>query len=121
MSSRVRPSVLMSWADCGILKFPIEQASSLQYGAPKHQNELVRGGHTVGEFRLVEVRLHDWEDIAIDEQNFLYVGDLGNNELRRHELAVYRIDEPNPTNKVGFVHLRASWRLLYPGKPFDCE
>ncbi|HXJ57493.1 MAG TPA: hypothetical protein VNU68_12610 [Verrucomicrobiae bacterium] len=80
-----------------------------------------RGGHTVGEFRLVEVRLHDWEDIAIDEQNFLYVGDLGNNELRRHELAVYRIDEPNPTNKVGFVHIRASWRLLYPGKPFDCE
>src|ERR1044071_6715137 len=40
-----------------------------------------RGGHSLGEFRLsvTEVRLHDWEDIAIDEQNFLYVGDLGNN------------------------------------------
>lgn len=94
-------------------------------GGPRKQvlYAIERGGHTLAEFRLsvAEVLLHDWEDIAIDDQNSLYVGDLGNNELRRRELAVYRIEEPNPTNKVGLVRVRASWHLLYPGKPFDCE
>ena len=80
-----------------------------------------RTGRTLGEFVLSEVRLHDWEDIAIDAQNFIYVGDLGNNNLDRRELAVYRIDEPNPQNRLGLIHVRAAWKLHYPGAPFDCE
>lgn len=79
-----------------------------------------RSGRTVGEFQI-PVRLHDWEDIAIDEQKFLYLADLGNNENRRPEGAVHRIAEPNPTSPSGPIQVKTSWRLQYPEGPFDCE
>jgi hypothetical protein len=34
----------------------------------------------------------DWEDIALSDQRFLYVGDIGNNFQWRKDLMVYRID-----------------------------
>jgi hypothetical protein len=33
----------------------------------------------------------DWEDIAYDGDKFLYIGDVGNNENKRKELAVYKV------------------------------
>lgn len=38
----------------------------------------------------------DWEDIAADE-NYLYVGDIGNNGNARRDLAIYLISEIDPT------------------------
>ncbi len=80
-----------------------------------------RTGKSIGEFILADVLLHDWEDIAIDDANHLFIGDLGNNELKRTELAVHQLDEPDPKHGVNFVQIKRSWRLRYPGKPFDCE
>ena len=80
-----------------------------------------RTGKSIGEFILADVLLHDWEDIAIDDANHLFIGDLGNNELKRTELAVHQLDEPDPKQAVNFVQIKRSWRLRYPGKPFDCE
>ena len=80
-----------------------------------------RTGKSLGEFIIADVLLHDWEDIAIDETNHLFIGDLGNNEAKRTELAVHQLDEPDPKQGVSFVQVKRSWRLRYPGKPFDCE
>ena len=80
-----------------------------------------RKGKSIGEFILADVLLHDWEDIAIDDANHLFIGDLGNNELKRTELAVHQLDEPDPKQGVNFVQIKRSWRLRYPGKPFNCE
>ena len=52
-------------------------------------------GHIIREFRL-DVPNIDWEDIAIDEQGHLYVGDIGNNLGALPIRAIYRIDEPDP-------------------------
>lgn len=80
-----------------------------------------RTGKSLGEFIIADVLLHDWEDIAIDDANHLFIGDLGNNEAKRTELAVHQLDEPDPKHGVSFVQVKRSWRLRYPGKPFDCE
>ena len=80
-----------------------------------------RTGKSLGEFIITDVLLHDWEDIAIDDANHLFIGDLGNNDAKRTELAVYQLDEPDPKQGVSFVQVKRSWRLRYPGKPFDCE
>jgi hypothetical protein len=52
-------------------------------------------GKIVRQFRL-NVPNIDWEDIAIDDQGHLYVGDIGNNLGALPVRAIYRIDEPDP-------------------------
>ena len=60
-------------------------------------------GRIVREFRL-EIPNIDWEDIAIDDQGHLYIGDIGNNLGALPARAIYRIDEPDPAE---------------PGRPAD--
>jgi hypothetical protein len=58
----------------------------------------IRGdGRIVRQFRLA-VPNTDWEDIAIDDQGHLYLGDIGNNGGVLPLRAIYRIDEPDPTS-----------------------
>ena len=52
-------------------------------------------GRLVRQFRLGVPNI-DWEDIAIDDQGHLYVGDIGNNAGALPLRAIYRIDEPDP-------------------------
>src|SRR5262249_31769808 len=52
-------------------------------------------GRFVREFRLAVPNI-DWEDIAIDDQGHLYLGDIGNNTGRIPVRMIYRIDEPDP-------------------------
>jgi hypothetical protein len=82
---------------------------------------LSRTGELKAEFRLLDVLLQDWEDIAIDDQNRLYVGDIGNNDTQRPELVVHRVAEPNPAASGGEIHVQQSWRLRFPGERFDSE
>jgi hypothetical protein len=54
-------------------------------------------GRIVRQFR-VSVPNVDWEDIAIDDQGHLYLGDIGNNLRALPIRAIYRIDEPDPNS-----------------------
>src|SRR5438046_2390261 len=74
-------------------------------GGPKKQvlYAIDREGNTRASFPVIDVTLHDWEDIAIDNAGHLFVGDIGNNDSKRDTLAVYEIDEPNPTAGAGSV------------------
>jgi hypothetical protein len=73
---------------------------------------ITREGRNLGAFPLTDVLLNDWEDIAIDADGHLFIGDIGNNEFRRRELAVHEIDEPDPKGGTGALHLnaRGGWR-----------
>lgn len=42
---------------------------------------------------LKGVKNNDWEDITKDSQGNLYVGDFGNNDNSRKDLAIYKIDK----------------------------
>ena len=82
---------------------------------------ITRGGQTVASFHVAGVLLHDWEDIAIDSEHHVYIGDIGNNDARRFSIAVHQIDEPDPKLSGTSVSIRRSWNLRFPGAPFDCE
>ena len=65
----------------------------------------IRGdGRIVRQFRLAIPNI-DWEDIAIDDQGHLYLGDIGNNTGALPLRAIYRIDEPDPKLACGQADL----------------
>jgi len=92
-------------------------------GGPKKQvlYAIDRKGNTRASFSVINVTLHDWEDIAIDDAGHLYIGDIGNNNAKRNTLTIYEIDEPNPQAETGSVSPKRTWKLKFPGAPFDCE
>jgi hypothetical protein len=92
-------------------------------GGPKKQvlYALSRAGTALGEFRVVGARIEDWEDLAIDGEGRIYIGDVGNNDARREQLAVYEIDEPDPKSSRMLASVNRGWQLRFPKKPFDCE
>ena len=81
---------------------------------------ITRSGKSVSEFPIVAF-VHDWEDIANDNEGHLYVGDIGNNEAKRTQIAVHQIDEPHPRDSGKRILVNKTWLLLFPKKPFDCE
>lgn len=79
-----------------------------------------RSGRTLARFPVM-AKMEDWEDIALDQEGHLFLGDIGNNDLLRKELRVFRIDEPNPSSSGTRLRVSRTWRLQFPKKPFDCE
>jgi hypothetical protein len=83
----------------------------------------IRGdGRIVRQVRLAIPNI-DWEDIAIDDQNHLYLGDIGNNTRALPLRAIYRIDEPDPNaHSVKAVSASAVTFYAMPaGTRFDAE
>lgn len=56
----------------------------------------------------------DWEDITHDDQGNLWLGDIGNNESGRRDLAVYRIPEPDPHDDIDSVRADLRVRFSFP-------
>ncbi len=97
------------------------------------ENEIY-GFNTSGEI-IIEVQLEnaeniDWEDIAQDEE-FIYIGDFGNNNGARKDLKVYKISKSDITaesqQSVQAEIIRFSYsdqnQFSFPPHttPFDCE
>lgn len=80
-----------------------------------------RAGQTLAEFQVEGPKIADWEDIAIDDQHHLFLGDIGNNDAKRKDVEVYQIDEPDPNSAQRVVPITREWKLRYPKKAFDCE
>jgi hypothetical protein len=58
-----------------------------------------RQGKHRGVWRVKGASAQDWEDLAVCKDNksgtsYIYIGDIGNNSLKREFLTVYRIPEP---------------------------
>ena len=92
-------------------------------GGPKKQflSAMARNGKSLSEFYVADVLISDWEDIAIDDQKHVFIGDIGNNDAKRPELVVHQVDEPDPKSGARVIHPTRSWRLRFPDQPFDCE
>ncbi len=81
-----------------------------------------RDGTLVREY-LVRVPNIDWEDIAIDDDGYLYVGDIGNNEGRLPIRAIHRFEEPDPSlEHKGPLMVEATTFYKFPASGrFDAE
>lgn len=66
----------------------------------------------------------DWEDLATDKDGNIYIADTGNNNNRRRELAVYKINLNDPQNPQA-IRFTYEDQKEYPPKKedrnFDCE
>jgi hypothetical protein len=80
-----------------------------------------REGEKLAEFEVNGVFIWDFEDIALDTENRLYVADTGNNLLVRPRLTVYRMTEPDPKNTERALKVEAWWSLEFPKEGFDAE
>ncbi|MCI0514973.1 hypothetical protein L0128_17295 [candidate division KSB1 bacterium] len=68
--------------------------------AINQQGELIQPANTL-EYRgipIADARNIDWEDITTDDSGNLIIGDTGNNDNRRQDLAIYLLSEPDPTD-----------------------
>ena len=91
-------------------------------------------GHNRGVWHVTGATAYDWEDIAAGPgptagTNYLYIGDIGDNEEKRSQIIVYRVPEPfitaadgasrksNPQSTEGVEVLR----LRYPDGKHDSE
>jgi hypothetical protein len=76
-------------------------------------------------FKVEGIKNNDWEDITSDKEGNLYIGDFGNNDNDRQNLAIYQIDPANPeaaTYTVNFYY--PEQKEFPPGRKernFDCE
>lgn len=85
-----------------------------------------RGGDLLGSFRLAGAAAIDWEDIAIGPKagggSFLYLGDVGDNNAVRANVAVHRVVEPVAT--TGGTIAAGAYQTLnfrYPNGARDVE
>jgi hypothetical protein len=86
-------------------------------------------GTMLAELQVADVKNIDWEDIALDDLGNLWIGDIGNNDSDRKNLAVYRIAEPDPRAGLESVAVDHRVHFTYPDQddfsdsrgPFDAE
>jgi len=85
-------------------------------------------GTALGAYPLEAATATDWEDMASGpgpggEGDFLYVGDIGDNNAERRSVTVYRVPEPDaaPAAPGATLPVDATIELLYPGGPADAE
>jgi hypothetical protein len=71
----------------------------------------------------------DWEDITVDNQGHLIVGDVGNNRNDRRDLTLYLVEEPDPVSSrievLKKIVVRYPEQKSFPAGEdefnFDCE
>lgn len=91
-------------------------------------------GRSCGVWKLNGVKARDWEGIAAGpgpdaNRSYLYIGDIGDNGLRRTEIIIYRLPEPvsaagdeqSTKRKPLFTGSFETFRIRYPDGPHDAE
>ena len=69
----------------------------------------------------------DWEDIALGRCQHntnkwcIYIGDIGDNKLRRDHVTVHMIEEPSPNTEKQNVKVTATMHLKYPNQKHNAE
>lgn len=84
----------------------------------------------IATYTVTGARARDWEDIAMGpgplaSNDYIYIGDIGDNRARRDHVVVYRVPEPNftATNTPisGQTAPAQAQALTYPDGPHDAE
>ncbi|MGX1928501.1 hypothetical protein [Flagellimonas sp. 2504JD4-2] len=98
-------------------------------GNKDHIYALNLKGQLVKEFKVKNAKNNDWEDLAKDKENNIYVGNFGNNHNDRKNLSIYKIPDPDnePGNKIEAEKIAFHYpeQKKFPPKKskllFDCE
>ncbi|UJP63661.1 hypothetical protein [Mongoliitalea daihaiensis] len=82
-------------------------------------------GNSRGTITLKGVKNRDWEDISIGpgpvaDVNYIYVGEIGDNQAKYNEIKIYRFPEPQNLDEALEVEPEVLI-LTYPDGPKDAE
>lgn len=84
----------------GIVTYNEEAAWVIEDNGNKDEIYLVNLNATlIKKFKVKDAKNRDWEDLTTDKKGNLYIGDFGNNDNSRKNLAIYKL--PNPTTEKG--------------------
>ena len=88
-------------------------------------------GTLLASYRVMDATLRDWEDIALGPgpepgQDYLYIGDIGDNQGRYASITVYRVKEPHIQSRPTTPALlrtdpAQALHLIYPDGARDAE
>ncbi len=79
-------------------------------------------GEVVARVRLSGAPNSDWEDIAIDHEDNLYIGDIGNNRQIFPARFIYVLPEPDPAaDHSEPLPWSRRWKFKYPQERFNAE
>lgn len=87
-------------------------------------------GEFLGTYTITGASARDWEDIAVGpgpdpNRQYLYIGDIGDNQAVYPEVVVYRLPEPKVDLKTAFGSMASepaeAIEFTYPGGPRDAE
>lgn len=87
-------------------------------------------GKSLGRFDVTQAQAQDWEDIALGpgpkpQQDYLYIGDIGDNLAKRDSITVYRVPEPQVSQSgplmLGRTAPVQAMRLAFPDQAKDAE
>src|SRR5262245_32990760 len=97
-----------------------DHGDTARFFAINHQGALL------GTYPLANASAVDWEDIAIGANpsggNYLYLGDIGDNDANRLSITVYRTAEPLSTASATIPETSYSAaHLQYPNGPRNAE
>jgi len=79
----------------------------------------VSTGEVVGVTDIGDLPIQDPESIAVDAGGTLWLGDLGDNERGRDDVAIYTFAEPGPGQRTASGVNR--YRVVFPGGPQNVE
>ena len=79
-----------------------------------------RNGEFIQEISVQGSQNFDWEALGIDDQNQLWIGEIGNNSRLRTDLKVVVVAEPNPFEDTA-AEVIASYPYRYPNENVDAE
>ena len=122
VKSRNFPGVFWTHNDSGDIPRVFAFSADGNSIIPNNIEEAYSGIHVMGATHI------DWEDIAADNKGNLYIGDFGNNDSDRRDLAVYVIKEPDPfkvckTNVIRKISFFFSEQTEFPAEKniYDIE
>lgn len=86
-------------------------------------------GKVLHSCKLTNAKNNDWEDLTIDSKGFVYIADCGNNENKRKDLVILKVDaqlaftkDSVKAEKLNFTY---EDQIAFPPKEeeknFDCE
>jgi hypothetical protein len=78
-------------------------------------------GELFRRFDVPSLRNRDWEDIEVDDEGFIWLGDIGNNCQCRGNLAVHKLVEPDPFGGSATVAVEASYPVRWTDGDKDAE
>jgi hypothetical protein len=85
-------------------ELPVEEISGIEYtgngiwaledsGNKNRLYRLENNGALAAEVTITNIKNNDWEDITSDVEGNIYIGDFGNNDNDRKNLAIYKVNK----------------------------